>query len=733
MKRILIPTAIVAITIAAAVFIGLWGYHYHESQTTKKAVDDLLAQVFHSGLNQRNVFNNLGRMGAKAWPAEIQALSQTGEIGSAAGLVLLNDRNAYKALPEFVRLLGDKRSVVRAQAATLIMFHLRPQDTFALPALIKALSDPNDSVRARSAQALGKLGPAAGKAMPALTKVLHDDSVFARIVAAESLSSIDSNQDAVVIPVLKDAIENADDQNRYWAASGLYRIAPKDPEILPVFISSLTNKQMGIRIGAVYALRPYGSRASAAVPILLKMLKSNDAGAKETMRATLAKIDPEALTSVSAVEVAGSAVAAGAVLGPPPAGSQVIVLTNGIKLTLLGATYGRRHLAPHYESLGTGNWIYTRTNTTVVWILEEHNPKQWFDYELLVSDPANSGCVPTESKTSSHVNNGVDIQGFLLSAFPRWDEQVMVRVRPWPFDGPVAQGEFIVSNPAPATLADWTPQRLPATRSDGDLEVTLTNLIAGVPLPHYPEHVEPTNDAAYECVRLAFGFRQNGHVVTNWTPMLIETSDSVGNHVQTLIRDYPLDGLYRIWGRMMTGQNIPPPERHGTDGYFYQPGLWPDEPAWKVRLDFVQTSGFDDDEIVTFTNLPVKLGTQQDFDDEWGLRYKTNAPFVAQTTVNDVRLKLLPPLLYSDQAQSGQKRIAVIICADPNSVAQAMRLTLLKATDGQGHEIWSPFSSPWAGHFSLDFPNVQDTKTLNLKLALHKDRFVQFTVKPTGQ
>ena len=106
-----------------------------------------------------------------------------------------------------------------------------------------------------------------------------------------------------MIPVLKDAIENADDQNRYWAASGLYKIAPKDPELLPVFISSLTNNDINLRIRALYSLRPYGAWASAAVPILLKMLKSNDLGTKETVRATLAKIDPEALRSVSAVEL----------------------------------------------------------------------------------------------------------------------------------------------------------------------------------------------------------------------------------------------------------------------------------------------------------------------------------------------------------------------------------------------------------------------------------------------
>lgn len=295
MKRILISTATAATVLAAAIYIGMSVHRWHESQIVKKEVNDLLPQVFHSGANQRNVLNNLQKMGAKALPAEVQALTQTGEIGSAASLALLNDRNAYKALPELVRMLGNKDSVVRARAATLIMFHLRPQDTFALPALIKALNDPNDSVRARSAQALGKLGPAGEKAAPALTKVLHDNSVFARIVAAESLSSIDRNQNAMVIPVLEDAIENADGQNRYWAASGLYKIDPTDPQLLPVFIGSLTNKDINLRIRAVYSLRPYGSQASAAVPMLLKMLKSEDLGTRKIVRAALAEIDPGAL------------------------------------------------------------------------------------------------------------------------------------------------------------------------------------------------------------------------------------------------------------------------------------------------------------------------------------------------------------------------------------------------------------------------------------------------------
>jgi len=55
---------------------------------------------------------------------------------------------------------------------------------------------------------------------------------------------------------------------------------------------------------------------------------------------------------------------------------------------------------------------------------------------------------------------------------------------------------------------------------------------------------------------------------------------------------------------------------------------------------------------------------------------------------------------------------------------------VLDATDDQGKAVWSPFPAAWANHFSLDLPYERETKTLNLKLALHKSRFVEFTVKP---
>ena len=266
--------------------------------------------------------------------------------------------------------------------------------------------------------------------------------------------------------------------------------------------------------------------------------------------------------------------------------------------------------------------------------------------------------------------------------------------------------------------------------------MTLTKFVAGAPFPYRQGRHPLTSDPANQCVHLNFDFRENGQPTTNWQAWTVETSDATGNHVRDVIEAYPTNGVYQIWGRMLTGAYIPPPKHYAMDGYFYRPGLWLDQSPWKVRLGLIQRSGFSDDQIVTFTNLPVKSGTQQDWEDEWGAWDvgKTNFPFtITPGTVNGVHLKLLPPLLVANRWQSSQKDFSIIIGADPGFDPKGMNLTVVAATDEQGHNLWSPERPAWAGHYSIDFPNVRDIKTLNLKLALHKSRFVEFTVQPERQ
>jgi hypothetical protein len=408
---------------------------------------------------------------------------------------------------------------------------------------------------------------------------------------------------------------------------------------------------------------------------------------------------------------------------------QTITMDDGTKLTLLGTTFGSHHMAPGYENLRTANWINTAPNTTVVWIKEEPEPSKQ-PIELLVSDRANTGCVSTESSTGSHIEDGVSLQSFVLSAFPRWDKETILLVRP--YRGTVVKGEFVLTNPVTGMFAQWTPKPLPDTESDGNLEVTLTKLVAGATTPSWAGgSLVPTNDPANQCVHLNFDFRQNGQSTTNWDPWPVQTTDAASNWSRGLIYAYPTNGVRQIWGRMINGANIPPPSHYGMDGYYFQPGLWPDEP-WKVRLEFIQRSGFSDDEIMTFTNLPVQPGSKQDLDDEWTWEASnTNFHFIAQAAVNGVQFKPLPPLLFQNDNSSGHpKDISILLFTDSRFNPKGMNLTVVSATDDQGRDLWSFEQPAWAGHYSMEFARVNaDIKSLNLRLALHKSRFVEFTEK----
>jgi len=298
--------------------------------------------------------------------------------------------------------------------------------------------------------------------------------------------------------------------------------------------------------------------------------------------------------------------------------------------------------------------------------------------------------------------------------------------------GVPSKEQFVLINPVPRMIAQWMPESLPATKSAGDLEVTLTKLIAGAPKPHRDgANPAATNDPANQCVHFDFNFRVNGQATTNWQAWPVQTTDAAGNWSRGLIYAYPKNGINPSYPDRVHPSF--PPE---TDGYCFQPGLWPDEP-WKVRLEFIQRFNFGDDDTVTFTNLPVKAGSQKDADDEWTAWNvgNTNVPFtIATAAVNGVHLNLLPPLLLTNRWQSSEMDVSIIIGADPSFKPKGMNLTVVAATDDQGRELWSFEQPAWAGHYSISFARVHDDiKSLNLKLALHKSRFMEFTVKPARQ
>ena len=306
---------------------------------------------------------------------------------------------------------------------------------------------------------------------------------------------------------------------------------------------------------------------------------------------------------------------------------------------------------------------------------------------------------------------GNEVVGIRFDAFPRRDGKIFLRVQERNRENgrQTVKDAFVISNPARGPFPTWFPDSLPITQSDGDLDVTLNKLVFGAKFPWQRDSSAP-DDAVNKAVQVDFDVQQNGHAVTNWQPVRIETSDATGNRVNGSVNMQNRDG-----------------EPETT----YQWGLWPDEPAWKLRVEMSRTSGFDDTELWTVQNVPLESGKMQDF---WNWWHKNNSAF-AETTLNGFHLKLFPAKKFSDQPPDSQPQGAVQIQVDP--APDGMRMTLLKVTDDQGHDVqnwtWGWNNNEHSYTYSFAFPQLGDAKSLNITLALHKSRFVEFTAKPAKQ
>ncbi|HUB87466.1 MAG TPA: hypothetical protein VMB22_06205 [Verrucomicrobiae bacterium] len=387
-----------------------------------------------------------------------------------------------------------------------------------------------------------------------------------------------------------------------------------------------------------------------------------------------------------------------------------MVFENGATLKLLKVDYGEHHAAP----AGGGRTFSTTNDELVVWIRKDHKPGDWLNTQFYVYDEAGTVCVPFVGRggTAGSWQGSFEIQGIRFDAFPRRQEKFYVtlqyELRSSDNGQTMASEKFVVSNPARGkSFPQWTPEPLPDTQSDGDLSVTLTKLISGVPMPFNRGDTDP-DDVMNKGVQAVFHVERDDQAVQNWQPVSVQTSDATGNSISGVV-------VQNNW-------------QDGDDAVFYQYGLWPDEPAWKVRVEFSRQSDFTDDELWTVPNIPFQPGRQQEL---WSRQAPTGSPF-AETDLNGYHVKIFPVKQFTDAGPNQNPQGELLIQTEPPLPA-GMRLTLVKLTDNQADDI---------RHLDYNFPgnnitgyrygltDINGLTNLNLTLALHKSRFVEFMVKP---
>jgi hypothetical protein len=192
---------------------------------------------------------------------EIHITTDTDKQNEGGGIIWAFGPMAKPAIPDLIKMLENKDQEIASSA----MSALQGVGADTIPPLIELLHNPNPEFRRRAASVLGMMEPKAHTAVPALLQCLEDKNEGVRINAVRSLGFI--REDApIVVPALIRCLEEETNNP----------IIPSD---------------------YFWALQHFGTNAKPAVPILIKIIKSqkiNYIPPAWGALGALYKIDPEA-------------------------------------------------------------------------------------------------------------------------------------------------------------------------------------------------------------------------------------------------------------------------------------------------------------------------------------------------------------------------------------------------------------------------------------------------------
>jgi len=333
----------------------------------------------------------------------------------------------------------------------------------------------------------------------------------------------------------------------------------------------------------------------------------------------------------------------------------------------------------------------------------------------VITDAEGASCGIGPSSTSRSLSRTEEYLGRCFQSFPRRSESLLLHVLQ--FDNQVGRqrrvATFALRNPAERKFPEWKASPLPVSGRDGDLEFTLTRLVGGIDFRGdfgpdsrgQPRPVERRATNALDSATLAaFRIADKGRALTNWQPVRIEAWDATGNYlVNTSWRNEVRDDEQRM---------------------IYQWGLWPNEPAWKLRVEFSRTSGFTPQELWTVKGLSltnVVPQSQRNFGSASGLTPVTETNLMGST------LQIMPLL---DRGGSGGPLDSVALHIRINPPPSGLRLTLVSVTDETGRSIERSGTSWSNDYYEFGLRNLQSKRSLEVTLACHPSRYAEFIARP---
>lgn len=313
--------------------------------------------------------------------------------------------------------------------------------------------------------------------------------------------------------------------------------------------------------------------------------------------------------------------------GPP----QIVTLPTGEKYLFAGVTYGTKNVPPLFEAKLVNSLPKNLTNLAYRYVglqisqfnrgLKFQTPQLFVWFRRIgtnVPPRRTSSILVARLADQTGVETGVpDYATFASSvawsyaAFPVGPRRSRVlECDLYPYGAsrnpgtPVAHVDF--PNPFYGHFPAWKPEPVPAVRMAGDLEVRLDDFTAGRQMGGTTVFkangsrglLVPPAIRGQDTVT-AFDVSLSSPRGTNeaWVLNSAEISDATGNVLRANLFVSSFDLLWGYSRPQQPGKTACSESIRGT--------LWPDEPAWRLRLEVKRASGFAPEEIVTFKNVPV--------------------------------------------------------------------------------------------------------------------------------
>ena len=170
-----------------------------------------------------------------------------------------------------------------------------------IPALVKALSDPNWKIQVLAAYRLGQMGAGARAAIPALTETMSNANPDIRFTVAKALGNIGSE---AAVPALTQALQDKDENVRMATAEALDKLGPDAQTALPVLTKTLRDGNWFVRSRAAATFVRLAALSKSMLPVLLKAVDNplQESGAGVGRKKNITSGDKNEIPAVVAID-----------------------------------------------------------------------------------------------------------------------------------------------------------------------------------------------------------------------------------------------------------------------------------------------------------------------------------------------------------------------------------------------------------------------------------------------